>query len=171
MKTIEIRRHSIRSGQNLSQNGVSLARMIGDEIGPFDRVITSPIPRAVHTAIAMGFAVNETADILASLEIGSFAIECPYGASFTEFSQIGKRNQAIALLLIKLSDFYNQLVKSLPEGGSALVVNHSGMVEYSTVACLPNSDLDHLGDGIRYCEGVRITWENGMFTHAEIIRV
>ena len=61
MKTIEIRRHSIRSnpGVHLNQQGVTLARLVGQNLGPFDRVVTSTLPRAFETALAMGFAVDE----------------------------------------------------------------------------------------------------------------
>ena len=170
MKTIEIRRHSIRSGVDLSQASVSLARQVGDEIGPFNWVVTSPISRAVHTAIAMGFAVNQTAELLASLENG-LPIDCPYGSSFSEFSKKASSDSSVTQLIKLLANFYQQLAISLPENGSALVINHSGMVEYSTVACLPNENLDHLGDNIKFCEGARITWDNGTFTATKILRV
>src|SRR5687768_3727441 len=61
MPTLEIRRHSIRKpggGSQLSQEGVDLARRVGTGLGPFARVVTSVVPRARETAIAMGFAVD-----------------------------------------------------------------------------------------------------------------
>ena len=67
MRYLEVRRHSkrVRPGQHLSQWGVLLARRVGDELGPFDRVVTSPLPRCIETAVAMGFAVDETIEALA----------------------------------------------------------------------------------------------------------
>ena len=64
MKYIQLRRHSHRNkpSQHLSQQGVELARRIGQTIGPFDLVVTSKVQRAVETAVAMGFAVDETND-------------------------------------------------------------------------------------------------------------
>src|SRR3954470_8143082 len=61
MKTLEIRRHSMRKsggGSQLSQAGVDYARMLGASLGPFAQVVTSVVPRARETAIAMGFAVD-----------------------------------------------------------------------------------------------------------------
>ena len=61
MRTLEVRRHSIRKdggGSQLSQAGVDLARSLGATMGPFARVATSVVPRARETAIAMGFAVD-----------------------------------------------------------------------------------------------------------------
>ncbi len=68
MKTIEIRRHTYRTkpGQHLSQQGVTLARHVGEGIGPFARVVTSTVPRAFETAIAMGFAVDEQNELMSS---------------------------------------------------------------------------------------------------------
>lgn len=60
MKYLEVRRHSMRMkpGIHLSQDGVALARRVGDHMGPFARVVTSTLPRAYETALAMGFAVD-----------------------------------------------------------------------------------------------------------------
>ena len=68
MKTLEIRRHSIRSqlGEHLNQTGVTLARLVGQNIGPFDRMVTSMLPRAFETAIAMGFAVDEQNELMSA---------------------------------------------------------------------------------------------------------
>ena len=68
MKTIEIRRHSIRTipGDHLNQQGVTLARLVGQNLGPFDRVVTSTLPRAFETAIAMGFAVDEQNELMST---------------------------------------------------------------------------------------------------------
>ncbi|NCA13890.1 MAG: histidine phosphatase family protein, partial [Proteobacteria bacterium] len=67
--TIEVRRHAMRApgGVHLVQAGVALARRVGEGLGPFAVVITSPIPRAFETAIAMGFAVDDVDDHLALL--------------------------------------------------------------------------------------------------------
>src|SRR5262245_46512870 len=74
MRTIEIHRHCytrkapIRgSGSHLSREGVEQARRIGDGIGPFDRVLTSAVPRTLETAIAMGFAVDSQLDVLGAI--------------------------------------------------------------------------------------------------------
>jgi len=172
MKTIEIRRHSIRAapGQNLSQPGVSLARLIGAEMGRFERVITSPLPRAYQTAIAMGFAVDETCELMASYG-DEVNLECPWPASFSEYAAAARKNGATTRYTKALADFYQKLAKSMPEGASTLVVNHGGVVELSAVGCLPGTELDSLGDYIEYCEGVRLTWENGAFTRAQVLRV
>ncbi len=65
MRTIETRRHTLRAkpGPHLSQAGVALARRVGQGLGPFDRVVTSSVSRAFETALAMGFALDEQAEM------------------------------------------------------------------------------------------------------------
>ena len=69
MVTLEVRRHTMRvkPGQHLSHKGVSLARTVGLGIGPFDRVASSNLPRAIETAIAMGTAVDDVIEDLGRL--------------------------------------------------------------------------------------------------------
>ncbi len=172
MKTIEIRRHSIRSkpGQDLSEQGVTLARLVGQEIGPFNRVVTSPLPRAVQTAQAMGFAVDAT-ELLIATYGEDVEVECPWPASFADYAAAYRRGGATLSYARRLAGFYERLAESLPEGGAALVVNHGGVVELSAVGCLPAADFSTLGDYIECCEGIRLAWENGQFTSVEALRV
>ena len=82
MQFVEMRRHTMRvkPGDHLSQEGVTLARRIGETMGSFNRVITSSIPRAFETAIAMGYAVNEQDELFSIFtegvkeEVGSWDV-------------------------------------------------------------------------------------------------
>jgi broad specificity phosphatase PhoE len=67
MRWLEVRRHSLTKkgstrgrGSHLSAEGVVLARLVGDSLGPFAVVVTSASPRAIETAVAMGLAVDDT---------------------------------------------------------------------------------------------------------------
>src|SRR6266545_2150702 len=67
MRWLEVRRHSLTRkdsardrGSHLSADGVALARLVGESLGPFASVVTSASPRAIETAVAMGFAVDDT---------------------------------------------------------------------------------------------------------------
>ena len=172
MKTIEIRRHSIRNRAqaDLSEEGLVLANMVGLEMGNFDRVLASPLLRAIQTAEAMGYPVDEIVELLASTG-NAVEIECPWPASFAEYAAAFHKNGSTARYAQRLADFYGKLVESLPEGGAALVVNHGGVVELSAIACLPIADYAAMGDYIDYCEGVRLTWEDGKFTSVQVLRV
>jgi broad specificity phosphatase PhoE len=172
MKTIEIRRHTYRTkpGQHLSQQGVTLARRVGEGIGPFDRVITSTVPRAFETAIAMGFAVDEQNELMSTM--GPFVdAEVPWPASPAEYAKAVRKGMAASRYAEQLAEFYTALMDRLEEGGSTLVINHGGIVELGAVACLPNADHDSWGPHFECCEGVRLSWENGKFVDVEILRV
>lgn len=172
MKTLEIRRHSLRdrAQPDLSEEGLALANLLGLEMGKFDRVLASPLPRAIQTAEAMGYPVDETVELLASMG-DSVDMECPWPASFDEYAAASRQNGPTTRYAQRLADFYVKLVESLPEGGAALVVNHGGVVELSAIACLPTADFAAMGDYIDYCEGVRLTWENGKFIDLQVLRV
>ena len=166
MKTIEIRRHSIRSkpGDHLSQEGVTLARRVGEDAGPFEYVITSTLPRAFETAIAMGFAVDKQLELMSSY---GFDVdnEVPWPQSFTAYAKAVKRGNAAAWYANKLADYYAALVNSLNEDGAALVINHGGVVELGVVASFPDADYESWGDAVSYCEGARLFWQEGKFQH------
>ena len=47
----------------LSLEGVTLARQVGESLGPLTAVVTSASPRAVETVVAMGFAVDDSVQL------------------------------------------------------------------------------------------------------------
>lgn len=172
MKTIEIRRHSIRSkpGAHLSREGVTLARRVGESSGPFDRVVTSTLPRAFETAIAMGFAVDEQVELMSTY--GPYVeAEVPWPQSFAAYAKAVKRGNAAAKYAKSLADYYARVMSSLDEDGAALVINHGGVVELGVVAAFPNADYESWGDEADYCEGARLFWQDGKFVKAEVLRV
>jgi len=172
MKTIEIRRHSIRTkpGAHLSQQGVTLARLVGQNLGPFDRVVTSTLPRAFETAIAMGFAVDEQDELMSSYS-DAVELEAPWPRSLAEYGEIIKRGGATARYADQLADIYLQLIDYLADGRAALVVNHGGIAELGAVACLPKADHEAWGPHFECCEGIRLFWDNGKFVDAEVLRI
>lgn len=172
MKTIEIRRHSIRSnpGVHLNQQGIILARSVGQNLGPFDRVVTSTLPRALETAIAMGFAVDEQNELMSTTGDG-VEREAPWPLSCAGYAEVVRAGKAAAKYANQLKDLYAKLANFLAEGRAALVVNHGGVVELGAVACLPNADHFSWGSHFEYCEGIRLFWEEGKFVEGEVLRV
>jgi len=172
MKSIEIRRHSIRAkpGDHLSQQGVTLARLVGENLGPFERVVTSTLSRAFETAIAMGFAVDEQNELMSSYG-RDVEREAPWPLSFARYAEVIRNGGAAARYAHRLATFYSKLAGSLGEGRAALVINHGGVLELGVVACLPDADYESWGDASDYCEGARLFWENGKCVKAEVLRV
>ena len=172
MKILEVRRHSMRSplSDHLNQNGVSLARLVGQNIGPFDRVVTSTLPRAFETAIAMGFAVDEQSELMKTYG-SDVEKEAPWPQSFAEYAAIAKRGGASAKYANKLKEYFAGIMDYIAEGRSALAVNHGGVVELSVIGCLPHVDFSTWGDSVSYCEGARLFWDDGRFVNAEVLRI
>ena len=172
MKTIEIRRHSVRSkpGDHLSQRGVTLARLVGENLGPFDRVVTSSLARAFETAIAMGFAVDEQNELMSSYG-DDVDIEAPWPQTYAVYADVIGKHGAAENYAKKLVAYYAQLADYLADGRSALVINHGGVLELGAVACLPKVDFESWGGNADYCEGVKLFWEDHKFVNGEILRV
>ena len=176
MPTIDHRRHSLRAkpGPNLTQAGVGLARRVGaGEFGPlpaYDLVITSTEPRAFQTALAMGFAVDEQVDELATMG----------AAVFTEYRWPQPIGEAARVLLGggpagEYAGWQAQLLKKiagrLPADGAALLVSHGGIVEASAIALSPHADHESWGEAFGYVEGVRLRFEGEHCVEVELLRV
>ena len=157
-------------GVHLTQEGVALARRIGQDIGPFDYVVTSGLPRAFETAIAMGFAVDEQVELMSSYS-DSVAEEVPWPQSFEAYAKAVKRGGSANHYANKLAEYYSELANKLAEGHAALVINHGGILELGVVASCPDTDYGSWGEAVSYCEGARLSWEAGRFVSAEILRV
>ena len=173
MKTIEIRRHSMRSkpGDHLNQQGVMLARLVGQNLGPFDRVVTSTLPRAIETAIAMGFGVDEFNETMSTTG-DAVEREAPWPLSPAGYAEVVRSGgTAAAKYANELVAVYTKLANYLSDGRAALVVNHGGVLELGAVACLPDADHVAWGSHFDYCEGIRLFWDNGKFLDGEILRV
>ena len=172
MKTLEVRRHTTRAkpGEHLSQAGVTLARTVGESIGPFERVVTSTVARAFETAIAMGFAVDAQDEML-SMQPAAVDAEVPWPSDFAVYAAAAQRGGPTAKFGQKLAGYFAALANQITDGHAALAVSHGGIVEISAVACVPAEDYAAWGGYLDVCEGVRLMWENGGFVRAEVLRV
>lgn len=172
LRVIETRRHSMRikPGQNLSRAGVELARRVGAGIGPFDRVITSTIPRAYETAIAMGFAVDEQLESLTQLGEGLEA-EVNWDAGFQAYASAWRRGGAAAAAIQKHGAFLIEVAAALPPGGKALIISHGGIVEAGVVGAMPEWDYSGWGRPCSWCEGARLFFDGSRCVEAQVLRV
>lgn len=172
MRTLEVRRHTLRTqpGQHLSPAGVELARRVGTQMGKFDRVVTSTLPRAFETAIAMGYAVDEQLDMLKTSGDDVNA-EINWDAGFAEWARVVKKDGAAARFAQAQADAWRSIAGTLPKNGRALIITHGGFIEAGTAACLPRNTVSKLGSFCNYCEGVRLTFDGEVVTNIEILRV
>lgn len=173
MRLLELRRHSMRepAGPHLSAAGAALARRLGSTIGPFDRVLTSPKPRAVETAVAMGFSVDAE---LASLDVMPEALQELLDAfkprSFAEYSRSVEENPALARYARSTESLWRRELGGLSEGGRLLIVSHGGVIELGAVTAAP-TPAKTWGPSLGYLEGIRLARDRDRWVRAEVLRV
>ncbi len=175
VRTIEHRRHTMRAkpGQHLNQAGVDMARLVGDGTGRFDRAVTSRVPRAYETAIAMGYAVDDQIEALSSTPPGLIGVDAAVDLrrGWGELQRVARAGGEAERFVRLQGDLMHAIAAALPEGGRALVISHGGIVEASAIGCRPDDDFAGWGPGCGYCEGVRLTFEGQRCVAAEPLRV
>jgi len=176
MKTLEIRRHSMRksgAGSQLSQEGVTYARNLGASLGPFAQVVTSVVPRARETAIAMGFAVDyELVTLASDEELHDEANRSRWWEAthpFSALAQLMAANGATWRYGHVLVALWRDMLLAIPDGTAALVIGHSGDLEIGLVACFPHADHSTWGAPFGPCEGARLGFTSH-FTTLELLR-
>lgn len=172
MRYIELRRHTMRvqPTQHLSQEGVHLARRVGEGIGPFDLVVTSRLGRAYETAIAMSFAVDEQSAKLNNADAEAIR-ELDFPSGFSRLTEIMESGGAATRFALKLAAFLSDIARRLPEDGRALVISHGGYVEAATIVSLHDNDLTQWGPACDYCEGVELMYFGGICVNGRILRL
>jgi broad specificity phosphatase PhoE len=170
MKYLEHRRHTERTRpyDHLNQAGIDLAKRVAKQTGPFHYTLTSSIPRAVETALVLGYEVNRTDDLLFH-----YKPELMGELGNQSFSDISK-----AIESGRYTDSYSQdhvallreVLDEVKDGETVLVVSHGCMVEIGLVAMFPDIDRKKWGKPFTYLEGYRVGYENGEFKDPEILR-
>lgn len=172
MRYLEVRRHAERfkPGDHLNQNGVNMARRVGDTMGHFDHVGASTIIRAIETAIAMGYAVEVEYPELAMIEPG-VEDEVFWDAGFAAFARGARKGGATARFVERMAAFWRSVAENLADGESALLITHGGLIEAGVVGVLPDADHVAWGGYCGYCEGVRVAFDGEKFVDIEVLRV
>lgn len=172
MRVVEHRRHSRRDplGIHLNRVGVELARRIAPRIGPFDRVVTSPKPRAVETAQALGFTVDATLPELGMMpdDVG-LSVDELHPRSFADYVQIADRSEAMAEYAAGQAKLMRDELERLPDGGRLLMVSHGGIIEFGAAAARPGDAMDW-GEPLGYLEGIRLSLDRGKWVRGEVVR-
>lgn len=176
MTLLEVRRHTIRQkpGDHLTQEGVTLARRVGDGMGPFDYVLTSTVIRAFETAFAMGFAVDDQVDWLSSYG-DAVERELSWPQPFSAFATAYENGWAVTSFCQDQAEQWRRVVEDIPDGGAALLVCHGGIIELGAIgAFLADgviADWNTWGGPLGYCEGVRLRYEGAKCVSGEVLRV
>ena len=135
MRWLEVRRHSLTKkgsargrGSHLSAEGVVLARLVGASLGPFASVVASASPRAVETAVAMGFAVDDTVELPSGYVPGEVDHhdQWRWPHPYRTYAELLGRGGGVADAAKVHRRVWTSVVAAVPDGAAALVVAHGG---------------------------------------------
>jgi broad specificity phosphatase PhoE len=172
MRWLEVRRHSRTRkgaargrGSHLSAGGVALARAVGASLGGFALVVTSASPRAVETAVAMGFAVDDTVELPSGYVAGEVDHhdQWRWPRPYLAYAELLGRGGGLAAVAEAHRRCWTALAEAVPKGAAALFVGHGGGIEPGLVACLPEADHGSWGAPFGHCDGARLGFDDGRF--------
>jgi broad specificity phosphatase PhoE len=179
MRRLEIRRHSLTKndeargrGSHLSAEGVALARLVGESLGPFASVVTSASQRAIETAVAIGFAVDDTVAMPSGYVQGEVEHhdQWRWARPYRRYAELIARPSGLAIVAEAHRRIWTSVVEAVPDGDTALVVGHGGGIEPGLVACLPDADHESWGAPFGHCDGACLGFDDGMFVSAQFRR-
>ncbi|KRA41727.1 hypothetical protein ASD80_11845 [Devosia sp. Root635] len=147
-----------KPGQHLSREGIILARLVAEDAPVYDLVVTSTIPRAVETAIAMGLEVDQCIEKLGQLPDAVHA-GVGWPSAFARIAQAVAAGGPAARFAEEQGRLWQEIATQVPDGGRGLIVSHGLIVELGAVASLPDANHATWGEAIGYCEGVRLRYD------------
>lgn len=179
MRTLEVRRHSLTKkgaarghGSHLSAAGVALARSVASAANAFDYILTSAAPRAVETAIAMGYAVDDTIDMASGYIPGvvEHHDQWKWPEPFVTYAEKLDQSAELRQAAQDQYEIWMRALNEVPDGGGALIISHGGSIEPALVTCLPSADHHSWGGAFSHCDGVRLSIEDSAIVSAEFDR-
>ena len=172
MKTLDILRHSMRQkpGDHLSQDGITLARHVGRTLGSYQRVVTSTLPRAMQTAVAMGFAVTETVEELCVVD-ASIVRKIAWPADLTAINSILAECSECAAFAEAQAALWQEIAARLSDGEAGLIITHGAILELGVLGSLRKSRQPVVGQAFAYCEGVRLYFGDHACNRTEQLRM
>ncbi|WP_144127346.1 histidine phosphatase family protein [Catellatospora sichuanensis] len=179
MRRLEVRRHSYTKkdgargrGSHLSHDGVAAARACGATLGPVGYVLTSPSPRALETAVAMGFAVDDTAEMPSGYVPGEVDHhdQWRWERPFVTYAGLIARGRGLAAAALANRALWLAALEQVPDGGTALVVGHGGTLEPALVACTPDADHAAWGPAFGHLHGATLEFDGTRLVRVAVRR-
>jgi broad specificity phosphatase PhoE len=154
---------------NLTTEGIARAKQASACNRAYAHVVTSPVPRAIQTAVAMGHGVDEEDWTLGSMGalVGGSII---FDDGFAVIQHVIRTDRAAGLYAeLQALQLRHHLTQVEP-GESVLVVSHGGIAEAGVIGLLPDVDLSGFGPSLDYCEGARLEFVDDRCTRIQVLR-
>ena len=135
--------------------------MIGSALHNVLYVLTGPDRRHIETAIAMGFAVDETVDWPSAYVAGvvEHHDQWQWNQPFVTYAELLDRSRALRDVVQTHLDHWLRAVDQVPDDSAALVISSGGSIEPVLVATSPTSDFASWGSALHQLEGATLTFE------------
>jgi broad specificity phosphatase PhoE len=134
-------------------------------------VVTSPKPRAVETAKALGLSLDAILPDLGVMpDDAGLAVDELNLRSFADYVRAAERSEAMAQYALRQATLMREQLERLPEGGRLLMVSHGGVIEFAAAASRPQDALS-FGPPAGHLEGIRLFLEGGAWVRGEVLRV
>jgi len=173
MRVLEHRRHSYRehSSVHLSRDGVALAHRLAATIGRFDRVVASPKPRAIESAEALGFVVDDILPELGEMpDDAGVPLDELDPHTFADYVRGTRRSATTAAYARRQAELMRRELERVPEEGRLLLVSHGGVIEFGAAFARP-VEARTWGPPLGHLEGVRLYLEGSAWVRGEVLRV
>jgi broad specificity phosphatase PhoE len=174
MRTLQHRRHSRRdpTGAHLNEAGLALARRVAPGLPRFARAVTSPRPRAVETAEALGYRVDATIPELAELpdDAGVESVEEFRRMDVPRYVRLLGESPSFRRYAGDQAELWRRELARVADGEALLMVSHGTIIEAGMLAALP-ALRDGGGGPLDYLEGVELRLEGGRWVGGSVLRV
>lgn len=182
MKTVELRRHSIRGEtRDLSPYGQQLAREAKRSLmDAYALVLTSPKKRCRQTVEAFGFRRYLVEERLGPLDYGPFEdsekairkLRRKKQLSWIEAAfRVPEAGPALREASKGVLRTVSDIAAFLKDGETALAVTHGDVPELAALGAADSFDLKRLGRPLSFCEGVALRFEGEKLVRADILRL
>ncbi len=115
------------SGVHLNAAGRALARRVAAGLPRFDRVVTSPRPRAVESAEALGLSVDAELPSLAEMpDDAAIPLDGLHPRTFEDYVELVERSPAVGAYARGQSERWRVELERVPDGGLLLLISHGG---------------------------------------------
>lgn len=179
VRWLEVRRHAFTAkgdrrgeGSELSSEGVRAARSVGEGIGEVAHVVTSRVRRTSETALAMGLAVDEIAEMASGYiagEVGHHE-QWAWTQPYVRYAALLQSATGVTACAHDQLQLWLSTVRRVPDGGVGLVISHGGIIEPTLVAALPEADHAAWGAVFAHLDGARLSFHGDRFTAVEFRR-
>ena len=171
-----MRRHAQRSDQSDEQSGLSddgraMCVRVAQTVPPYALVVASPLPRATETARLIGRRLDSVDPALLPELHG-----LPFGfwnglEELADYVRLARSHHGARRLAEEQASLWAAFASRLSGAERALAVSHGAVIELGAIALAQRLKAALGGPVFGYCEGVVATFQSGVPTRIEFLRV